>query len=153
MTRYRWAAWGDLNAFFGLMLDNIAVLVLLVSTLTIGERAFTPRFVLERMVPGTALGVLVGDLAYTALAFRLARRSGKSDVTAMPLGLDTPRTCCSCGMRGHSCFILPSVRWLRYATSSPSSGVLGMRSKGVSSSNRPLVSLNRCTRSFARVVR
>ena len=26
------------------------------------------------------------------LAFRLARRSGRSDVTAMPLGLDTPST-------------------------------------------------------------
>jgi AGZA family xanthine/uracil permease-like MFS transporter len=40
------------------------------------------------MLPGTALGVLVGDLTYTWLAFRLARRTGR-DVTAMPLGIDT----------------------------------------------------------------
>ncbi|MBY0526843.1 MAG: hypothetical protein K2R98_25850 [Gemmataceae bacterium] len=92
MIRYRWAAWGDLNAFFGLMLDNVAVLVLLVATLTAAPNQFTPQFVLECMVPGTALGVLVGDLIYTWLAFRLARRCGKSDVTAMPLGLDTPST-------------------------------------------------------------
>jgi len=42
------------------------------------------------MVPGTALGVLVGDLAYTWLAVRLARRTGRADVTAMPFGIDTP---------------------------------------------------------------
>src|SRR5262249_1761961 len=38
------------------------------------------------------LGVLLGDLVYTWMAFRLARRSGRDDVTAMPLGLDTPST-------------------------------------------------------------
>src|SRR5262249_3484031 len=43
-----------------------------------------------RMIPGTALGVLVGDLAYTWLAVRLMRRTGRSDVTAMPFGIDTP---------------------------------------------------------------
>jgi AGZA family xanthine/uracil permease-like MFS transporter len=42
------------------------------------------------MLPGTALGVLVGDLAYTVLAVRLARRTGREDVTAMPFGIDTP---------------------------------------------------------------
>ncbi len=42
------------------------------------------------MVPGTALGVLVGDLAYTWLALRLMRRTGRDDVTAMPFGIDTP---------------------------------------------------------------
>lgn len=42
------------------------------------------------MVPGTALGVLVGDVAYTVLAIRLMRRTGRDDVTAMPFGIDTP---------------------------------------------------------------
>ena len=42
------------------------------------------------MVPGTALGVLVGDLAYTWLALRLMRRTRRADVTAMPFGIDTP---------------------------------------------------------------
>ena len=31
--RYRWAAAGDINAFFGLLLDNIAGMVLIVSLL------------------------------------------------------------------------------------------------------------------------
>ncbi|MBL8795124.1 MAG: permease, partial [Planctomycetia bacterium] len=77
----------------GLMLDNVAVLVLLAGTITLPAHAtdrFTPEFVIARMVPGTALGVLIGDLVYTWLAFRLAKRLGRDDVTAMPLGLDTP---------------------------------------------------------------
>jgi adenine/guanine/hypoxanthine permease len=93
VKRYAWAAWGDVNAFFGLMLDNVAVMVLFVSLIkgsAIGQ--YTPEFVLTRMIPGTALGVLLGDLVYTLMAFRLARRTGKRDVTAMPLGLDTPST-------------------------------------------------------------
>lgn len=99
MTRYRWAGWGDINAFFGLMLDNVAVMVILVSTISVpgaelrpDDFKFTREFVLTQMIPGTALGVLLGDLVYTWMAFRLARRSGRPDVTAMPLGLDTPST-------------------------------------------------------------
>jgi AGZA family xanthine/uracil permease-like MFS transporter len=42
------------------------------------------------MLPGTALGVLAGDLAYTVMAVRLGRRTGRDDVTAMPFGIDTP---------------------------------------------------------------
>jgi adenine/guanine/hypoxanthine permease len=92
--RYQWLAWGDVNAFFGLMLDNVAVLIILFSVVTsatpVADHKFSQEFVLTRMIPGTALGVLLGDLVYTWMAFRLARRTGRPDVTAMPLGLDTP---------------------------------------------------------------
>jgi AGZA family xanthine/uracil permease-like MFS transporter len=82
---------GDTNAFFGLMLDNIGDLILMASLLT-GVFQFPADFVLRNMIPGTAIGVLVGDFIYTVMALRLARRSGRDDVTAMPLGLDTPST-------------------------------------------------------------
>ncbi len=87
--RPRWYAAGDVNAFFGLALDNLTQLVIL-SSLLIGFFKFPADLVLYRMIPGTALGVLVGDLAYTWLAWRLARRTGREDVTAMPFGIDTP---------------------------------------------------------------
>ncbi len=91
--RYHWASRGDVNAFFGLMLDNVAVMVLLVSLICgDGDDKFTSPFVLTHMIPGTAIGVLLGDLVYSWMAFRLARRTGGKDVTAMPLGLDTPST-------------------------------------------------------------
>jgi AGZA family xanthine/uracil permease-like MFS transporter len=102
MTHYRWARGGDVNAFFGLMLDNVTVMVLLLGLISSSvpveqqekdeQIRFAPGFVLTHMIPGTALGVLLGDVVYTLLAFRLARRTGRDDVTAMPLGLDTPST-------------------------------------------------------------
>jgi len=85
----RWYAPGDWNAFFGLALDNMTQLVIL-SSLLIGVFKFPRDLVLYTMVPGTAAGVLVGDLAYTWLALRLMRRTGRQDVTAMPFGIDTP---------------------------------------------------------------
>jgi adenine/guanine/hypoxanthine permease len=85
----RFFAAGDWNAFFGLALDNMTQLVIL-SSLLIGVFKFPADLVLHVMVPGTAAGVLVGDLVYTWLAIRLMRRTGRSDVTAMPFGIDTP---------------------------------------------------------------
>jgi AGZA family xanthine/uracil permease-like MFS transporter len=87
--RPRWISPGDVNGFLGLALDNITQLVILASLL-IGLFKFPADLVLYRMVPGTALGVLVGDLVYTILAVRLMRRTGRADVTAMPFGIDTP---------------------------------------------------------------
>jgi AGZA family xanthine/uracil permease-like MFS transporter len=82
---------GDVNGFLGLVVDNLSVLGLLAAVL-IGGYGVPADIVFGKMFPGTALGVLAGDLAYTWLAVRLARRTGRSDVTAMPFGLDTPST-------------------------------------------------------------
>jgi AGZA family xanthine/uracil permease-like MFS transporter len=101
MKRYQWAGLGDVNAFFGLMLDNVAVMIILFSLISsdsplpdsaTGKVSFSQTFVVTRMIPGTAFGVLLGDLLFTWMAFRLARRTGNGAVTAMPLGLDTPST-------------------------------------------------------------
>jgi AGZA family xanthine/uracil permease-like MFS transporter len=88
---YKWAAAGDINAFFGLMLDNVVNLAVLAGILVAGF-GFPAALVYTRMFPGTALGVLFGDVVYTVMAIRLAHRTGRTDVTAMPLGLDAPST-------------------------------------------------------------
>jgi AGZA family xanthine/uracil permease-like MFS transporter len=82
---------GDIGAFFALALDNLTNLVLL-SAILVGGFGFPADVLLTKIIPGTAFGVMVGDLAYTAMAVRLARRTGNPNVTAMPLGLDTPST-------------------------------------------------------------
>ena len=89
VTRNPWFRAGDANAFFALMFDNVANLVILVAIL-VGGFGFPKDLVLHRIVPGTAVGVLVGDLIYAWMARRLARRTGRGDVTAMPLGLNAP---------------------------------------------------------------
>jgi AGZA family xanthine/uracil permease-like MFS transporter len=90
-ARYHWFTVGDVNGFFGLMFDNVTVLSFLAGILVLGFQ-FPADIVYTKMFPGTAFGVLFGDLVYTWMAFRLARRTGRSDITAMPLGLDTPST-------------------------------------------------------------
>ncbi len=59
------------------MLGNIGVMILMASLLVLVFQMPT-SFVLARMIPGTAVGVLVGDLIYTLMAFRLrARPAGR----------------------------------------------------------------------------
>jgi AGZA family xanthine/uracil permease-like MFS transporter len=82
---------GDVNGFLGLVVDNLSVLALLAAVL-IGGYGVPADIVFGRMFPGTALGVLVGDAIYTWMAVSLGRRTGRTDVTAMPFGLDTPST-------------------------------------------------------------
>ncbi len=82
---------GDLNGFFGLAFDNLTVLSFLAGILIFGFH-FPKNIVYGKMFPGTALGVLFGDLVYTWMAYRLAKKTGQESVTAMPLGLDTPST-------------------------------------------------------------
>lgn len=84
----RWYALGDINAFFGLSLDNIAGLVMVVGIL-VNQFGVPSDFALTCLVPGTAIGVLVGDLLYFLLALIVMAKT-KRVMTAMPLGLDTP---------------------------------------------------------------
>ena len=90
MKKYKWFVIGDINGFFGMISDNMAVLAFLAGIL-IFAFDFPSDIVYQRMIPGTALGILLGDLIYTWMAFRLAKKTGKN-VTAMPLGLDAPST-------------------------------------------------------------
>lgn len=89
--KYKWATWGDLNAFFGLMLDNVTNLVILNGILVFGF-GYPVDYVFTKMIPGTAFGVFIGDLIYTWMAIKLAQKTKNPNVTAMPLGLDTPST-------------------------------------------------------------
>jgi AGZA family xanthine/uracil permease-like MFS transporter len=73
------------------MFDNMTVLSFLAGIM-IFAFGFPAEIVYKKMFPGTAFGVLFGDLVYTWLAFRLAKRAKNPTVTAMPLGLDTPST-------------------------------------------------------------
>ena len=88
MKPYSWVAKGDVNAFFGLMLDNITNLIIL-SGLLIGVFNFPKEIVFFKMIPGTAIGILCGNIMYTYIAYKLMKKTGRNDITAMPLGVDT----------------------------------------------------------------
>ena len=83
--------WGETTAFLALFLDNVGTLIFF-SAILVFTFNYPADIILTRMIPGTAVGICAGDLVYTWLAIRLRRKTGRMDVTAMPLGIDTPST-------------------------------------------------------------
>lgn len=85
----RWFVRGDVDGFFGLMVDNL-VQVLLIIALTRELLHFPDELVFHRILPGVAASLLVGNLYYGWQARRLAAATGREDVTALPFGINTP---------------------------------------------------------------
>ena len=79
---------GDIDGFFGLALDNL-VQLLLIDTLCRSVLGFPSDLIYGRILPGAAVSILVGNLAYARQARRLAERTGRTDVCALPYGINT----------------------------------------------------------------
>jgi AGZA family xanthine/uracil permease-like MFS transporter len=80
---------GDVDGFCAIALDNI-VQLLLVPALCLGVVGFSPALVFGKILPGIAVSYLAGNLFYAWQAHRLARKEGRTDVCALPFGLNTP---------------------------------------------------------------
>ena len=83
-----WFARGDLDGFFGLALDNL-VQLLLIDTLCRFVLGLPPELIYGRVLPGAAISILVGNLFYSFQAKKLADRTGRTDVCALPYGINT----------------------------------------------------------------
>jgi AGZA family xanthine/uracil permease-like MFS transporter len=82
----------DVDGLFGLIIDNL-VQLLLIPTMCAGVCGMSgtdARFVFAYILPGAAVSILVGNLFYAWQAHRLAARTNRSDVTALPFGINTP---------------------------------------------------------------
>lgn len=84
----RWIVRGDIDGFFGLALDNL-VQLLLIETLCQFVLGFPPELIYGRVLPGAAVSILVGNLFYSFQAKKLAERTGRTDVCALPYGINT----------------------------------------------------------------
>src|SRR6201992_1922105 len=80
---------GDTNAFFGLGF-NVLVNVLVLTGLCLGVVHIPGHDVFGVLLPAMGIQLLIGNVYYTYLARRLARREGRDDVTAMPYGPSVP---------------------------------------------------------------
>lgn len=83
-----WVVRKDLDGFFGLGLDNLIQLIL-IGTLCRQVLGMPGDFIVRRILPGAALSVLFGNLFYAWQARRLAQKTMRKDVTALPYGINT----------------------------------------------------------------
>ena len=83
-----WLVPGDWEGFFSLFFSTFPDLLLIV---VLGPLCgFTVEFVTRQILPGLAFSIFIGNLFYAWQARRLARRTGREDVTAIPFGVNTP---------------------------------------------------------------
>src|SRR5881397_1313219 len=83
-----WFVRKDLDGFFGLMIDNLIQLILIVSLCR--ELIHLPdSYIFGHILPGAAISILVGNFFYAWQARQLARETGREDVTALPYGINT----------------------------------------------------------------
>ncbi|UCD27868.1 MAG: NCS2 family permease [Planctomycetota bacterium] len=82
----------DLDGFFGLAIDNLVQMLLIVNLCGAfcGMSGDNSSIIYERIMPGVAVSLLIGNLFYAIQAHWVARREGRSDVTALPYGINTP---------------------------------------------------------------
>lgn len=82
----------DVDGFFGLFVDNLVQLLMIIvlCSTQCGMTGNDSRFLYDLVLPGAALSILFGNLFYGIQAIQLARTTGRTDVTALPYGINTP---------------------------------------------------------------
>lgn len=83
--RPRWFVRGDIDGFFGLFVDNLLQLMLVV-ILSGAVCGLPSSLVLGRILPGAAVSILLGNVFYAWQAYR----TGRTEATALPFGINTP---------------------------------------------------------------
>ncbi|MFO1019077.1 MAG: NCS2 family permease [Planctomycetales bacterium] len=82
----------DLDGFFGLCIDNLVQILLIVQLCALcgmtGPDA--GKLLTHAVLPGAAVSILLGNLFYAWQARRIAAREQRTDVTALPYGINTP---------------------------------------------------------------
>jgi AGZA family xanthine/uracil permease-like MFS transporter len=80
---------GDWNAFFGFG-TNILVNLLTLTALLRFVLKMPASLVFGRILPATGLMMCLSTLYYAFLAWRLAKKTGRTDVCALPSGISVP---------------------------------------------------------------
>ncbi len=85
----RWWVPGDWNAFFGFG-TNILVNLLVLTGLMRFVLHMPDELVFGRILPATGLMLCLSTVYYAWLAYSLAKRTGRTDVCALPSGVSVP---------------------------------------------------------------
>jgi AGZA family xanthine/uracil permease-like MFS transporter len=88
-VQVKWWVPGDWNGFFGLF-TNVVLNVIVLTGLCLGVVNLPEDLVFGRILPALGIALPIGNLYYAYLARQLAKREGRTDVTAMPYGPSVP---------------------------------------------------------------
>lgn len=80
---------GEINAGFAFFLDCVVNLFVL-SGILIGIFDFPRELVFSRIIPGSVVAILAGNLLFVAYTKYLIRMTGNQNMTSLPLGVDLP---------------------------------------------------------------
>ena len=77
---------GDIGAFFGILGDAFSKIAVIIGVLLLNEQ-MPKDLVLGRILPGIAVGSMLGSFLYFREAYRLGVKEQRNDVTALPFGV------------------------------------------------------------------
>jgi len=84
----KWFVRADIDGFFGLALDNLVQLLVIVG-LCQHVLGFSESLIYQHILPGAAVSLLIGNGFYAYQARQLALATGRSDICALPYGINT----------------------------------------------------------------
>jgi len=79
----------DWNGFFGLFTNNLTNTLVMASLLT-GVVGLPSDIVFGKILPAVGLSIFLSASYYSWMAVKLAKKEGRSDVTALPAGTSVP---------------------------------------------------------------
>jgi AGZA family xanthine/uracil permease-like MFS transporter len=87
-TNYPLFVKADVDAFFGLLSDSIAKVLIIIGVMIYSFNA-PASLVYGKVLPGIGIGTAVGAFFYANQAKRLSQKLGRTDITAQPYGLSS----------------------------------------------------------------
>ncbi len=88
MKSPRWFVREDLDGFFGLAINNLVQILVIVS-LCQGVLQFSNNLIYGTILPSIALSLIVGNFYYSWLAYQQGKKENRDDFTAIPYGINT----------------------------------------------------------------
>ena len=80
---------GDIGGISYAVTNNIVNYLIVIATLT-GVLGWPDEVVFGYVVPGMSIGLMLGCFYYAWMGWKLSKKEGRADVTALPSGVSTP---------------------------------------------------------------
>lgn len=79
---------GDIGGLTYAITNNIVNYLIVISTLK--ALNWPDNLIYGKVIPGMSIGLMAGGFYYAFMGYRLSKKTGRADVTALPSGVSTP---------------------------------------------------------------